>query len=131
MTAPRSGAARVATILRVLPVALYMCFIWLASARTGDSLPGGFDDRLLHFGEYVLLALLMLFALTGFEAPLVSRGRLLAAAAICCSWAVLDEIHQSFVPGRDASLQDVGFDVLGTAAGLAFAGLVARRERDR
>jgi Predicted integral membrane protein len=32
---------------------------------------------------------------------------------ICLFYAISDEIHQSFVPGRYATLKDVGFDMLG------------------
>lgn len=37
---------------------------------------------------------------------------------ICLVYAVSDEIHQYFVPGRFATLRDVGFDMLGV--GIAF-----------
>ena len=34
------------------------------------------------------------------------------------AWALLDELHQSFVPGRDCSLQDVFADVAGLLIGV-------------
>ena len=34
--------------------------------------------------------------------------------AFCIFYGVTDEYHQSFVPGRTAALQDIGFDTLGT-----------------
>lgn len=33
----------------------------------------------------------------------------------CVFYAISDEIHQSFVPGRTATLMDVGFDSLGAS----------------
>lgn len=42
--------------------------------------------------------------------PAVSGG---IALVISLLYACLDEVHQSFVPGRAAQLQDVGVDVIG------------------
>lgn len=36
-------------------------------------------------------------------------------------YALSDELHQKFVPGRSFEWQDVGFDTLGAALGVAFA----------
>ena len=33
-------------------------------------------------------------------------------------FAISDEFHQSFVPGRSASLMDIGLDLLGIVLGL-------------
>lgn len=33
---------------------------------------------------------------------------------LCFAYAISDEIHQSFVPGRYATLRDIGYDLLGT-----------------
>ena len=37
---------------------------------------------------------------------------------VCLIYAVSDEIHQSFVPGRYATLRDIGYDMVG--AGVVF-----------
>ena len=34
---------------------------------------------------------------------------------VCLIYALLDEYHQSFVPGRTATWRDVGFDFLGSS----------------
>lgn len=58
-----------------------------------------------HFGEYVILFWLMV------RGPMARRPHL--ALAICAVYALLDEGHQLFAPGRTASLYDVGLDFSG------------------
>ena len=58
-----------------------------------------------HFGEYVILFWLMV------RGPMARRPHL--ALAVCAVYALLDEGHQLFAPGRTASLYDVGLDFSG------------------
>ena len=44
-------------------------------------------------------------------------------------YGIVDEWHQSFVPGRDASLRDVVADAVGAAVGIA-AHVALTRRRD-
>jgi len=39
----------------------------------------------------------------------------LQALVICVIYAVTDELHQSAVPGRTATLRDIGYDLLGAS----------------
>ncbi|HUP66346.1 MAG TPA: VanZ family protein [Thermoanaerobaculia bacterium] len=125
-----SGAAILERALRVLPALLYLAFIWGMSGLHATELSNvDFDDRLAHFGEYGLLALLLVFALTAFDPERVHARSLLLAGAISIGWGALDEIHQSWVPGRDSSVKDFAFDALGTVAALAATAWLARRQR--
>jgi len=58
-----------------------------------------------HFTEYGVLFWLLV------RGPL--RGRAAVALAICVVYALLDEGHQMFVPGRTPSLYDVALDSTG------------------
>ena len=118
-------------ILRTAPALLYLSFIWLVSDRSGDSLPTLVDDRIAHFGEYFLLMLLVTFALTAFDPDRILPRTLLAAGGLSFAWAVLDEVHQSFVPGRFPSLKDVAFDVIGIVAAAMLMAILAARDRRR
>src|SRR5262249_41114226 len=54
----------------------------------------------------------------------------LGALAGCAAFGLIDELHQSFVPGRDASLHDAAADAVGAALALGVAALVhSRRPR--
>jgi VanZ family protein len=69
-------------------------------------------DKLAHFAAYSVLGLALGHARvhTGLPIPLL--------AAIGYLFALSDELHQSFVPGRSAEFGDWVADSLGVLAGL-------------
>ena len=76
-----------------------------------------------HFVEYFVLSLLILRALRAGR----RRSRLgwaFMAIALVAGYAALDEFHQSFVPGRTASVADVLLDTAGGIAAQVLAALV-------
>lgn len=89
-----------------------LIFYLSAQQQVGPELPA-FTRVIAHFTEYALLAALWFWALT----PALGRRALYAAAATAFLYAVSDEIHQGFVPGRDSD----PFDVLVDAAGIVTA----------
>ncbi|MCR5812258.1 MAG: VanZ family protein [Lachnospiraceae bacterium] len=46
-------------------------------------------------------------------------------------YAVTDEIHQLFVPGRSCELRDIGIDSCGVLAGVLIAGLIMQSKERR
>lgn len=64
--------------------------------------------KLAHVGEYAVLYTLIFRA---------THGKWLLTFALTMGYALTDEIHQSFVPGRSAAIYDLGFDL--TGAGIA------------
>jgi VanZ family protein len=73
----------------------------------------------LHVPAFAVLSGTWCWALQAWlRAPVV---RLAAAFAIAAAYGVFDEWHQSFVPGRYASLTDVALDVVGAALGVWLA----------
>lgn len=82
--------------------------------------PGFWDfaiKKSAHIVAFGMLALLILRALVAWrpllwQALTLRRASLLAIGATL-AYALLDELHQSFVPGRHASLMDVGLDLFG------------------
>ena len=75
-----------------------------ASAAT-IGLLHGLTRKAAHFTNYGILFWLLI------RGPL--QGRPYTALALCVCYALLDEGHQVFVPGRTASLYDVALDSSG------------------
>ncbi len=72
---------------------------------------------ILHIPLYGILTLLLVLALRSPSAA-NSKSRLALAALIAIAVAILDEFHQSSIPGREASAVDVFLDVLGVSLAL-------------
>lgn len=64
---------------------------------------------------YAVLGILTTSTLTAFEIP--SHKSIFYALIFCAFYAVTDEIHQFFVPGRSMQLIDIIVDIVGSAIG--------------
>ncbi len=86
-------------------------------------------DKFLHAGYFALTALFAARALRQFEGW--GRGATAVALLVgCLLWGASDELHQSFVPGRDVEAADVAADVVGGGlAALAAVRLFTDRPR--
>ena len=90
----------------------------------GVDLPIRHVAHVLAFG---VLAVLLLRGLTSrAEEPWTWRQAALAVA-LATLYGVTDEIHQTYVPLRTGHLVDVGWDLLGAAAGVTLLRLLAIR----
>jgi VanZ family protein len=69
-----------------------------------------------HFAEYGVLAALLWLALGG--TPVLARHAASLAFVVAVLYAISDEFHQSFVPGRYPDLRDVLVDAAGALAAL-------------
>lgn len=118
------------TVRRVLslwgPVAAVVALLYLASSQPGSTIPLRFWDKPIHAGAYALLGALALRACHGGILRL-RPGATAAAALLTVGHGIFDEIHQSFVPGRDSSVGDVVADAVGMAIALALLHAWTRR----
>ena len=111
----------------IAPLGLMALIFYLSAQESvGPDLPA-FTRVVAHFSEYALLAALWIWAL----APSLGRRALLFAAVISLAYALTDEYHQSFVPGRDSDPVDVLVDACGIAAALMLAWLQPRSKTGR
>lgn len=110
------------------PVALYLGGITILSHQPSLTPPGGLPDWVYHGAEYGGLGLLLARALSGSPGiPAFSaRWAALAGSAI---FGVVDEVHQSFVPGRTSSARDVLADVAGASLAIGLAAILSFRAR--
>ncbi len=100
---------------RWLPPLVWMGLIFAASAQSSlPSVPGRWDlllKKTMHVVAYAILTWLYFRALRGWwsdDARVRFVGVVLAVA-----YAVSDEYHQTFVPGRNGSWIDVVIDSVG------------------
>jgi VanZ family protein len=89
------------------------------------------SDLLLHFVAYAGLALLVIRAIAAGRWHLISFGSFVRAWLITAGYGVSDEVHQSFVPGRFASVADWIADAAGAAVALGIAAAIQARARRR
>jgi VanZ family protein len=83
--------------------------------------------KLAHFTEYLILGILIIRALRDARGWRLEHA--LMAIALATVYAVSDELHQRFVPGRTAAVGDVGVDAVGAIVGQIWIALRARRRR--
>ena len=80
--------------------------------------------QLAHFTLYFLLGITTSNAINNgfnFRKPLAYG----ISGGICILYAISDEIHQYFVPGRSCRLIDIGIDTLGTLTGILLVLLIS------
>jgi len=82
-------------------------------------------DSVAHFSLYTVLGLTLAWA--RLRGPRYHHG---AFVLLGISLGVMDELHQSFVPGRTASVSDVFFDAAGVIIGYALFVLILARWLD-
>src|SRR5262245_28938134 len=99
------------------PVAAYLAAITALSHRPALPVPPMVPDWVLHGVEFFGLGALMIRGLRRSGLGGSAHGAL-AALAACAATGALDEWHQSFVPGRDASVLDWVADVVGSTLGV-------------
>jgi VanZ family protein len=67
--------------------------------------------KLAHVTVYAILTVLLFRAL---QIHITHKGHaVLTAAVLAVLYAFSDEWHQTFVPGREGTLRDVGIDAIG------------------
>lgn len=109
-----------AAVWRWGPVVAWAALIFgLSSVPDLGTGLGGWDlllRKIAHAGEYAILAALLVRALR----------RPGWAIALGIAYAISDEVHQSFVPGRQGAVLDVLIDSVGVVVGAIVAVRILR-----
>jgi len=89
--------------------------------------PGGIPgvtglDKVTHFGVYAVLGTLVARALL----PPRTLAVLVIAFVGIATFGAVDELHQNWIPGRDASVADWIADISGAFVGLVVAPTLLR-----
>lgn len=125
---------------RWLPLLLWALLIFLISSipeptamiASGLSSPSGAAAAsriatidvlsfIVHFLLFLVLGFLMGRAFSGTQ--IIALPALLAAFELSFLYAILDEFHQTFVPGRGFDFVDILMDVFGILVGLVLLSL--------
>jgi VanZ family protein len=90
-------------------------------------LPANTSDKVAHFGAYALLGVLMARAIAGAAWAGYTPRTVWYGWAFATLYALTDELHQAFVPGRTPSMGDVTADSAGAMLGALLAFVISRR----
>ncbi|NOY61938.1 MAG: VanZ family protein [Gammaproteobacteria bacterium] len=84
----------------------WMALIFFLSSQATLPLPPAIPgfDKIAHFGAYGVLGALLMFSMQPKQ--LSPWQRVALVTLLVCTYGASDEFHQSFVPGRDASILD-------------------------
>ncbi|WP_066067142.1 VanZ family protein [Neobacillus soli] len=77
-----------------------------------------------HFLIYLMLAIWVFHAL--LKSRIYGLKSVFLAMGICILYAISDEIHQAFVPGRGPQLKDVFIDSAGALVGIVVYKVISR-----
>ena len=105
------------------PVACFagLTFYLSAQSHPEDQLPlfllKDVSDKVLHAVEYSILSLLCYRAFRWAAGPAVARRAIVLAIVTASVYGLTDEVHQLFVPFREASWQDWLADTIGAVIG--------------
>lgn len=113
-------------ILCKLPAPVVIIISWVLSSRSTIPMPDfNRADKVVHFICFAGLAFCWggWFSIESWHHKTLRN--ILIIAVIVSAYGCIDEIHQSFVPGRDMSVFDWAADTLGGVAGAAGAALAA------
>ena len=124
-------------LLRYGPLVFWIGLIWIASTQ---EFSGGNTSRIIrplllwlfpnigetqiaavhvvtrkaaHFVEYAILAFLARRAFVSSARSFIQRNWFALSLMLVVVVAVIDELHQSFVPSRTGSIYDSGIDIAG------------------
>lgn len=79
--------------------------------------------KLAHFAEFAILGLLIYINVKDLK----TNKTILLSAILSFLYAVSDEIHQIFVPGRACTFVDMLIDLSGAIVGILFIHLILKR----
>lgn len=118
---------RQAAVVYWIITVFYMAAIFYISSQKSAELPPlpWGSDKVLHAAAYAVLGVLscLSFKKSGLSRRVIALSFLLAVI-----YGITDEFHQSFVPGRNATVGDVIADSVGAFLGSYTANAISIRK---
>jgi len=113
-----------------------MIFLWADSPVVSDLAPFN-PYSLLHIPLYGILAILLIFSFLPIklnhnnQRNQINQRNYFIVGLVAFGIAIADEIHQSFIPTRDASLLDVLLDFFGIALTLFLLSQLHKKRKNQ
>ncbi len=82
-----------------------------------------------HFLEYFILGVFVYRAISSHTNN--SNKNLWISFIICFLYAISDEVHQMFIPGRDPTIQDICLDALSSFCALAVLSWISHKKANK
>lgn len=120
---------RAEALYRSGPFVLFLALTAFLSHQPSVSGASLVPDYLLHGVEFSVLATLLLRAQSGAFLAAHSGRALVVTLLFGVLYGLIDELHQSFVPGREADVRDAAVDASATLATVLLGVAVALRRR--
>jgi len=107
-------------VLYWLPLILYCLFIYIQSDHPSPEQIPSFPlvDKVLHFIAYGLMGILFYRAYQTLRIKNNIQMLMVLSVVSASLYGISDEIHQSFVPFREAEVADVIADIIGAFSGV-------------
>ncbi len=86
-----------------------------------------YQDKLFHTLAYGMLGVLLLMSFR-YEAPSYTGIQIALAAGIASLYGISDEVHQSFVPGREADIFDWVADTVGALTAVLILAFIVKKK---
>ena len=108
-------------LFSISSIVYIFCIFFFADSSVVSTLSTFNPYSILHIPLYGILTFLLIFSFVPMtRLPNYLITRLLVVGFITLIVAFADEIHQAYVPGRDASITDVLLDLVGIILVLFF-----------
>ena len=103
-----------------LPIVLYCLLIYIQSDKPSPEMIPSFQfaDKLLHFAAYGILGILFYRAYRTLRFRDNTKILMALSMVSATLYGISDEIHQSYVPFREAEVADAIADMIGAVCGV-------------
>lgn len=114
-------------LILVMPLIIYSMAIFILSALPQpEFIDLGFQywDKILHLKAYFVYGVFTITAIVALKPELLKMKIMVLAVIIGFLFGLSDEIHQYFVPGRDADVWDLAADTAGILISLTTISII-------
>jgi len=100
----------------LIPPLAIAIMIFIVSAQSNIKIPDlgiSIEDKILHILAYLVFGLTLVYSISGISTDISRRKLFVLLVAIGGLYALSDELHQYYVPGRESDIVDILADITG------------------